>query len=153
MAGETTKNSRNRREEMGIVRDAPKCANTEMTLEFSDTDLEGLKFPHNNPLVITPIIGNYHVNRVMVDNGASVDILFHDKFLKIGYNDSQITPWNAPIYLFNGVEWKVEGAIQLFMTIGEEPREATQMLNFQIVNAASIYNILLGRTGIRQYGA
>ncbi|XP_074374228.1 uncharacterized protein LOC141714617 [Apium graveolens] len=122
-----------------------------MTLEFGDPDLEGLKFPQDDPLVITPIIGNCHVMRVLVDSGASVDILFHDIFIRMGYNDSQLTPSDAPIYGFNHVECKGEGAIQLPVTIGEEPREATQMLNFQVVKAASTYNAIMGRTGIHAF--
>ncbi|XP_074360738.1 uncharacterized protein LOC141700982 [Apium graveolens] len=124
-----------------------------MTLGYGDPDLEGLKFPQDDPLVITPIIGNCPVMRVLVDNGASVDILFHDKFIKMSYNDSQLTSSNAPIYGFIYVECKVEGAIQLPVTIGEEPREATQMLNFQVVKATSTYNAIMGRTGIHAKAA
>ena len=40
-----------------------------------------------------------------------------------------------PIYGFNGVECNIEGIIQLPVTIGQEPREATQMLNFLEVKA------------------
>ncbi|XP_074360941.1 uncharacterized protein LOC141701177 [Apium graveolens] len=89
--------------------------------------------------------------RVLVDNGASVDIQFHDTFIRMGYNDSQLTPSDAPIYGFNHVECKVEGAIQLPVTIGEEPRGATQMLNFQVVKAASTYNAIMSRTGIHAF--
>ncbi|XP_074323680.1 uncharacterized protein LOC141660589 [Apium graveolens] len=124
-----------------------------MTLEFGDPDLEGLKFPQDDPLVITPIIGNCPVIRVLVDSGASVDILFHDTFIRMGYNDSQLTLFNAPIYGFNHVECKVEGEIQLPVTIGEEPREATRMLNFQVVKAASTYNAIMSRTGIHAFKA
>ncbi|XP_074352061.1 uncharacterized protein LOC141691222 [Apium graveolens] len=85
-----------------------------MTLEFGDPDLEGLKFPQDDPL---------------------------------------LTPSDAPIYGFNHVECKVEGAIQLPVTIGEEPRETTQMLNFQVVKAASTYNAIMSITGIHAFKA
>ena len=73
---------------MHIVGEAPKRARTGVTIAFDDSDLEGVKFSHDDPLVITPIIGNSPVKRVLVDNGASVDILLHDTFLRMGYNDS-----------------------------------------------------------------
>ncbi|KAL8135527.1 hypothetical protein AgCh_010247 [Apium graveolens] len=109
----TTRNSRKAyaREVKSIVGEPSKRSKSEMTLEFGDLDLEGLKFPLDDPLVITPIIGNCHVMRVLVDNGAYVDILFHDTFIRMGYNDSQLTPSDAPIYGFNHVECKVEEAI------------------------------------------
>ncbi|KAK1403400.1 hypothetical protein POM88_003005 [Heracleum sosnowskyi] len=78
------------------------------------------EFPHDDPLVIIPVIGNSKTKRVLVHNGASVDILFHDAFIKMGYTDLQLTPSNMPIYGFNGVESKVEGTIQLPMTIGKD---------------------------------
>ncbi|XP_074374209.1 uncharacterized protein LOC141714596 [Apium graveolens] len=151
----TTRNSRKAyaREVMSIVGEPYKRFKSEMTLEFGDPGLEGLKFPQEGPLVITPIIGNCHVMRVLVDNRASVDILFHDTFIRMGYNDSQLTPSDAPIYGFNHVECKVEGAIQLPVTIGEEPREATQMLNFQVIKTASTYNAIMGKTRIHAFKA
>ena len=131
----------------------PKKAKTGVTISFGDEDLEGIKFPHDDPLVITPVIGNSSVKRVLVDGGASVDILFHEAFLKMGYNDSQLTPSDMPIYGFNGAETKVEGIIQLPMTMGQEPCEVTQMLNFLVIKAVSSYNAILGRTGISAFQA
>ena len=96
---------------MHIVGEAPKRERTEVTIGFDDADLEVVKFPHDDLLVITPVIGNSEVKRVLIDNGASVDILFHDAFVKMGYTDSQLTPSNMPIYGFNGVESNVEGTI------------------------------------------
>ena len=95
------------REVMSIVGEAPKRARTEVQLAFDDSDLEGVKFPHDDPLVITPVIGNSPVRRVLVDNGASVDVLFYDAFIKMGYEDSQLTPSDMPIYGFNGVESRI----------------------------------------------
>lgn len=103
--------------------------------------------------MISPIIGNSEVKRVLVDNGASVDILFHDAFIKTGYVDSQLTPTDMPIYGFNGVESKVEGTILLPMTMGVEPCEATQMLNFLVIKASSTYSAIVGRTGLHAFKA
>ncbi|XP_074336969.1 uncharacterized protein LOC141674145 [Apium graveolens] len=110
----TTRNSRKAyaREVINIVREPSKRSMSEMTLEFGDPDLEGLKFPQDDPL---------------------------------------LTPSDTPIYGFNHVECKVEGAIQLPVTIGEEPREATQMLNFQVVKVASTYNAIMSRTWIHAF--
>ncbi|XP_074374250.1 uncharacterized protein LOC141714641 [Apium graveolens] len=129
---------------MSIVREPSKRSKSEMMLEFGDPNL----VPEEDSLVITPIIRNYPVMRVLVDNGDLVDILFHDTFLKIVYNNYQLTPPNATIYGFNQVECQVEGAIQLPVTIKEEPGEATQMLNFQVVKAAFTYNAIMGRIGL-----
>lgn len=59
----------------------------------------------------------------------------------MGYNDSKLTPTSMQIY--NGVESKVDGTIQLPMTRGEEPNEATKMLNFLVIKATYSYNAIL----------
>ncbi|XP_074347250.1 uncharacterized protein LOC141686091 [Apium graveolens] len=109
----TTRNSRKfyAREVMSIVGEPSKRSKSELMLEFGDPEIEGLKFPQDDPLVITLIIRNCPVMRVLVDNEASVDILFHDTFIRMGYNDSQLTLSDAPIYEFNHVECKFEEAI------------------------------------------
>ncbi|XP_074363216.1 uncharacterized protein LOC141703662 [Apium graveolens] len=110
------------RDVMSIVGDGSKRAKAEMTLEFDNPDLDGWKFPQNDPLVITLLIGNCPDKRLLVDNGASGDILFRDVFQRMGYTDSQLTPSDVPFYGFNQVECQVKGAIRLPVTIGEEPR-------------------------------
>ncbi|XP_074336906.1 uncharacterized protein LOC141674079 [Apium graveolens] len=85
---------------------------------FDYFNLEGVKFPNDDPLVITTIIGNSPVKRVLVDNGASVDIVLYDTFIRMGYNDSQLTPTDMSIYGFAGVECPVEGIIKLPLTMG-----------------------------------
>ena len=82
-----------------------------------------------------------------------MDILSHDAFIKMGYNDTQLTPSDMPIYGFNGVESKIEGTIRLPVTIGQEPREAVQMLNFVLIKASTTYNAILGRTGLHAFKA
>ncbi|KAK1391928.1 hypothetical protein POM88_010984 [Heracleum sosnowskyi] len=85
---------------INMIFGGPTAAGTEVSLGFDDSDLEGVKFPHDDPLVIVPVIGNSETKRVLVDNGASVDILFHDAFIKMGYTDSQLTPSNM-----GSMEW------------------------------------------------
>ncbi|KAL8088130.1 hypothetical protein AgCh_038050 [Apium graveolens] len=120
-AARLSRNSRKAytREVMHIVGEAPKRARTGVTMAFDDSDLGGVKFPHDDPLVITPIIGNNPVKRVLVDNA--------------------------------GVECPVEGIIKLPTTIGYEPRQATQMLDFMVVKASSTYNAIMGRIGIHAF--
>nr|XP_017233146.1 PREDICTED: uncharacterized protein LOC108207198 [Daucus carota subsp. sativus] len=154
-AAGTSSNSRKAyaREVMSIVGEPPKRAKIDYAMAFDNIDLEKVKFPHDDPLVITPVIGNSSVKRVLVDNGASVDILFYDAYEKMGYSDTQLTPSDMPIYGFNNGETKIEGMIQLPVTMGTEPRQATCMLNFLVVKASSTYNANLGRTGIHTFKA
>ncbi|XP_074323505.1 uncharacterized protein LOC141660420 [Apium graveolens] len=138
---------------MHIVGEASKRVKTGITIAFDDFDLEGVKYSHDDPLVITPIIGNSPVKRVLVDNGASIDILLYNTFIRMGYNDSQLTLTDMLIYGFTGVECPVEGIIKLPLIMGQEPRQAMQMLSFVVVKAGSTYTTIPFMTGIHAFKA
>jgi hypothetical protein len=42
----------------------------EQVISFSDSDLRDVQLPHNDPLVVTLRIGNYDVQRVLIDQGS-----------------------------------------------------------------------------------
>ena len=130
-----------------------KKTRTEVVIRFNDSDSEGIKFPHDDALVIIPVMDNSSVKRVLVDGGASVDILFHEAFIRMRYNNSQLTPSDMTVYGFNGVKTKVEGIIQLPMMLGQVPYEVTRMLNFWVIKAVTTYNAIFGRTGINAFQA
>ena len=106
-------------------------------ISFDDTDPEGIKFSHENPLVIVHVIGYSHVKQILVDNGASMDIFFNDAFLKMSYSESQLTPSSLSISWFNRVESKIDGTILLPMTIGQEPKGAIQIMKFFVIKAST----------------
>ena len=43
----------------------PKSGVTDLT--FIDEDLNGLEFPHDDPMVITALISKHNVHRILVD--------------------------------------------------------------------------------------
>ena len=47
-----------------------------VSITFSDQDLEMIKLPHANPLVIKLRIGDAMMSKVLVDGGNISDILF-----------------------------------------------------------------------------
>ncbi|XP_074361915.1 uncharacterized protein LOC141702126 [Apium graveolens] len=136
---------------MHMVGEGPRWEKTRVSISFNDFDLEGVTFFHDDPLVITLTTGNNPVKRVLIENGASVDILLYDTFMRMGYTDSQLTPSDMPIYGFFGVECPVEGIIKLPLTMGQESSQATQILNFMVVKAGSTYNVNMGRTCIHAF--
>ncbi|GFS42022.1 hypothetical protein Acr_00g0077760 [Actinidia rufa] len=55
-------------------------------ITFSNDDLRGLHLPHDDALVVSAVIANFNVQRILIDNGSSADILFISAFerMKIG---------------------------------------------------------------------
>jgi len=51
---------------------------------FSEEDLLGMIQPHDDALVVTLRIAGFDVNRVMIDQGSEVEIMFPDLFKGLG---------------------------------------------------------------------
>ena len=117
--------------------------NTSIT--FSDSDLEGCQHPHDDPLVIRAVVANKTVHRVLVDNGSSADIIFASAFDKMGIGRERMEPINTHLRGFSEEKVLPLGSIQLVLTLGDPPCQATTTIRFLVIDAPSAYNMLLGR--------
>ena len=77
-----------------------KKAQTQDTIVFTDEDLRKVRTPHNDPVIVSLIIANYDVKRILVDNRSSVDILFYDAFQRMQIPYGQLQKINAPLVGF-----------------------------------------------------
>ena len=133
---------------MGEIQAVSKLMRIDTTITFSDSDLEGCQHPHDDPLVIRAIVANTTVHRVLVDNGSSADIIFASAFDKMGIGREKLEPVGTHLRGFSGEKVLPLGSIQLVLTLGEPPCQATTTARFLIVNALSAYNMLLGRPSL-----
>ena len=118
------------------------------SITFSDSDLEGCQHPHDDPLVVRTVVANQILHRVLVDNGSSADIIFASAFDKMGIGREKLDPVNTHLRGFYGEKVLPWGSIQLVLTLGEPPCQATTTARFLIVDAPSAYNMLLGRPSL-----
>ncbi|XP_028073409.1 uncharacterized protein LOC114275555 [Camellia sinensis] len=49
-------------------------------ITFTEADCIGIRYPHDDSLVISALLSNYKVRRVLIDNGSSFDIIFLNAF-------------------------------------------------------------------------
>ena len=133
---------------VGEVQSVSKISQVDTTITFSDSDLEGCQHPHDDPLVICAIVANTTVHRVLVDNGSSADIIFASAFDKMGIGREKLEPFSTHLRGFSGEEVLPLGSIQLVLTLGEPPCQATTATKFLVVDAPSAYNMLLGRPSL-----
>ena len=134
--------------DMGEIQEVYKLPRIDTTITFSDSDLEGFQHPHDDPLVVRAIVANTTVHRVLVDNGSSADIIFASAFDKMGIGREKLEPVNTHLWGFLGEKVLPLGSIQLVLTLGEPPCQATMTTRFLIVDAPSVYNMLLGRPSL-----
>lgn len=52
-------------------------------ITFGSRDLEGVSFPHDDALVISAIIVNFKVKRILVDIGSAANFLSRKVFIQI----------------------------------------------------------------------
>ncbi|XP_022854045.1 uncharacterized protein LOC111375450 [Olea europaea var. sylvestris] len=52
-------------------------------ITFGTRDLEGVSLPHDDALVISVIVANFEVKRILVDNGSAANILSQEAFAKM----------------------------------------------------------------------
>ncbi|GFZ19591.1 hypothetical protein Acr_28g0002960 [Actinidia rufa] len=69
-------------------------------ITFTNEDLRGLHLPHDDALVVSVTIANYSVQRILIDNGSSADILFISAFDKMKIGKDKLHPFRAPLIGF-----------------------------------------------------
>ena len=130
------------------VQAVSKLPRLDTSITFSDSYLERCQHPHDEPLVIRAVVANKTVHRVLVDNGSSGDIIFTSAFDKMDIGRERLEPVNTHLRGFSGEKVLPLGSIQLVLTLGDPPCQATTTARFLIVDALSAYNMLLGRPSL-----
>ena len=130
------------------IQTVSKLPRFDTSITFSDSDLEGCQHPHDDPLVVRAVVAKKTVHRVLVDNGSSADIIFASTFDKMGIGREKLEPVNTHLRGFSGEKVLPLGSIQLVLTLGVPPYQATTTTRFLIVDASSAYNMLLGRPSL-----
>ncbi|GFY84576.1 hypothetical protein Acr_03g0013500 [Actinidia rufa] len=114
-------------------------------ITFSNDDLRGLHLPHDDALVVSAVIANFNVQRILIDNGSSADILFISAFEKMKIGLDKLHPFHTPLIGFGGNTTHPLGWINLPITLGTEPHQTTIWQDFIVVDCPSPYNAILGQ--------
>ena len=134
--------------EIAEIQAVSKLPRLDTSITFSDSDLEGCQHPHYDPLVVRVVVANKTVHQVLIDNGNSADIIFVSAFDKIGIGREKLEPVNTHLRGFSRENVLPLGSIQLVLTLGDPPCQATTTARFLIVDAPSAYNMLLGKPSL-----
>ena len=130
------------------VQAVSKLRQLDTTITFLNFNMEGCQPPHDDPLVIRVVVANKTVHKVLIDNESSADIIFASAFDKMGIGREKLEQVNAHLLGFSREKVLPLRLVQLVLTLGDPPCQATTTIKFLIVNAPSAYNMLLGRPSL-----
>ncbi|XP_058189301.1 uncharacterized protein LOC131306889 [Rhododendron vialii] len=125
----------------------------EIPIIFSEEDIKGVQIPHDDPLVITIVMANYLMRRVLIDRGSSADILYLHAYDQLKIGQERLRPMTSPLVGFTGTPVYPAGQIALPITMGGEGSQITRIIDFIVVDCPSAYNAILGRATLNKIGA
>ncbi|XP_038713400.1 uncharacterized protein LOC120007271 [Tripterygium wilfordii] len=105
--------------------------------------------PYHDALVISILVANYTIKRVLVDNGSSTNVFFLSCLKAMEIDESHIIGQSTILLGFSGEQVYSLGEIALpLYTEG-----INLNTNFVVLNSSSRYNIILGRPWIHEMKA
>ena len=105
-------------------------------------------------MILDPIIDGFHLTRVLMDDGSSLNLLYQDTMRKMGIDPSRIKPTKTTFKgVILGVEACCTGSITLEVVFGSPDNFRSEELIFDIVPFRSGYHALLGRTTFARFNA
>jgi hypothetical protein len=124
-----------------------------MVIGFSTKDFAGVLQPHTDALVVTLIIANHNVHCILVDNGSLADILYWSAFKKLNLEQEKIVQTSCPLIGLTGEQVQLLESIELPVTVGTLPKQATIMVCFLLVDRPLAYNVVIERAALNKFRA
>ncbi|XP_024033525.1 uncharacterized protein LOC112095658 [Citrus clementina] len=106
----------------------------QLPIMWTDEDEEEILYPHEDALVIRATVASKKFDRILVDTGSSVDVLFKSTLEEMGIADRKLEYTNTSLKGFGGGKLVPLGVVELPITIGSPPTERTVILDFVVVD-------------------
>jgi len=122
-------------------------------LAFYDHKLPGGAPNSAIPLIVQAGMANFDVRRVLIDTRAFCNIMYTGMFKTLQPTESNLAPYlGTELYSFKGSSTKPWGYVKLLVTFGEGNGTKTIKISFLVIDCTSLYNCIIGRTGLAQLG-
>jgi hypothetical protein len=106
------------------------------------------------PQVVCPIVTDVKLNRVLVDGGSSLNLLFLKTFDQMGLFRSVLHTSQAPFHgIVLGAAAMPIGQIPLPVTFGTQENFWTENIQTKVADFETVYNAFLGRPSLTKFMA
>ncbi|GAV81726.1 LOW QUALITY PROTEIN: hypothetical protein CFOL_v3_25180, partial [Cephalotus follicularis] len=106
-------------------------------ISFLEADYEGVRLPHDDPVVVTLQVALFTMKRILIDSGSSTDILYKHAFNQLRIPTYQLKPLQGMVHPL--------GSIDLSVVAGTAPQHTYVEMTFLVVDTPSPYNAIIGR--------
>ncbi|GAV63781.1 LOW QUALITY PROTEIN: hypothetical protein CFOL_v3_07299, partial [Cephalotus follicularis] len=120
----------------------------EEVITFLEADYEGVRLPHDDPVVVTLLVELFTMKRILLDSGSSADILYKHAFDQLRIPADQLKLVKTPLVGFTGETIHPLRSITLSVVAGTAPRQTQVEMTFLVVDTPSPYNVIVGRPGL-----
>ncbi|XP_028054373.1 uncharacterized protein LOC114258601 [Camellia sinensis] len=111
-------------------------------ISFDDIDLAGVTLPHTDPLVVELRMNKFTVQRILIDQRSTSEIMYYKTFVKLDFTDSDLLPADYPLFDFNANPEYPLGKITLLVQASARSVD----VEFLVVKLPSPYNLIMGIT-------
>ncbi|GAV87757.1 hypothetical protein CFOL_v3_31183, partial [Cephalotus follicularis] len=125
-----------------------RTGGVEEVITFSEANYEGVRLPHDDPVVVTLLVELFTMKRILIDSGSSADILYKHAFDQLRIPADQLKPVKTPLVGFTGETIHPLGSINLSVVAGTAPRQTQVEMTFLVVDTPSPYNAIVGRPSL-----
>ncbi|GAV88087.1 hypothetical protein CFOL_v3_31511, partial [Cephalotus follicularis] len=101
-------------------------------ITFSEADYEGVRLPHDDPVVVTLLVELFTMKRILIDSGSSTDILYKHAFDQLRIPADQLKPVKTPLVGFAGETIHPLVSINLSVVAGTAPRQTQVEMTFLV---------------------
>ena len=105
------------------------------------------------PVVVSIIIVNFMVSRVLIDQDNFPNILYWKTFQRLEVSLDIVHPYASPLLDFIGERVETRGYVDLMTTFGQGKLSRSFTIRYLLVDATTSYFALIGRKTLKELGA
>ena len=120
----------------------PSNVATNQLISFVDNEDSSLINRYHDTLVISLLIANYKVKRVLINNGSSTNVIFLNALKEMNIDESHIYHCTTILVGFSGEQKFTLGDITFLVYANGVNLHIT----FVVLDSPSAYNVILGRS-------
>ena len=129
----------------------PKTPNQVILL--SDLDFKGADQNLHDLVVISVVVGNYIIRKVLVNQGSLANILYASTLQKMQIPESSLSLYYGDLAGFSK-EWvNILGVVELRTTFGTKPNIKTIDVRYLVIDSRASYRMILVRHSLSTLGA